>query len=373
MAWVSAASSAPSDAALGSALRAILSAQQSGAFKEEKSSPPASKTRSQARPEWRCGCKTSNFMSRATCRECGRAAPQYRSVSKLLASRSRAVQVAPPASSPATQKSAKSAPSPKSPTKKDVALDAAGDSLMADAEDFDPDWANMTVSELKQEVAKLENLLKSLKEACCADACQQVEERVRGLKAVLHGRMPVPQRLEQLISQVRKAQAAKAKADEALEEVLQRVCQAEERQRACASLLEEAQTALESFKDDMMTKKPSPEASPEDDQLSACLQELDQQIPANLLPLTKTLRGHISRRLRSSPSPPPVGGSRAVAAGDAAPIPPTLVDASNSPDQNAQSQSVLALPPAESEGGYEAVKASAAPPRSAPYQEGAHK
>ena len=103
--------------------------------------------------------------------------------------------------------------------------------------------------ELRAELTKLEGLQRSLKDAQCFAASGQLTERINALRTVMQSRMPQGHRLEQLTVAVRKCQLAKDKADAALEDALQRVCLAAEKQRGAQSQLDEAEDALAAFRE----------------------------------------------------------------------------------------------------------------------------
>ena len=190
----------------------------------------------------------------------------------------------------------------------------------------------MTTAELKAEMGKLEGIMKTLRDAHCKAAVTNVEPRLHNIRTMLRSRMPVTQRLEQLMAKVRRAQQLKDKASDALEDLLQKVCLAEECQRETSQQLEEAEHALGVFKEEMLEKKPiDVDKENTHEQLQACLDELAQQVPAQLIPLTRTLKRHIAHK-KFPPGSVPLDGdleqSKAVQdAKDA--LSPTLVDTVN--------------------------------------------
>ena len=156
------------------------------------------------RKEWVCKCKTSNWESRSSCRDCGKDRPSAGSSKRQDRSRDRR---------PA--KTSERAPSVGRARQEDSKRAVSGrDSDDMDTEFLDCEenpWAGMTTSAMKAEVVRLQGVIQILKShSLSVDEAQQKLQKLRGH---MRAQMPEEQRVQSLKAQRKK----KAKRRETLE------------------------------------------------------------------------------------------------------------------------------------------------------------
>ena len=159
-----------------------------GRKKEQQQQP-----RSAPQPEWSCPkCKTTNWMSRITCRQCKESKDAPAKANRKTRSPRNGKSPAPPL------------PPPKPSADEDMDVESAADGSEM--------FADLPIGELKQEAQRMEMLLKTLKSSRLDT--EEVQERLDCLKKCIRSKLSTGQQLDSLSAQLRK----QVKSREALEQ-----------------------------------------------------------------------------------------------------------------------------------------------------------
>ena len=224
-------------------------------------------------------------------------------------------------------------------------------------------WKDQSLASLKQELAKLEEVNRALRETKCASAQEEVAQKIQSLKLQIQSRMPQGQRLQVLESQHRKAQQLRQKIEFQVSEVRSRLAELEEKHKDAMEAEFAAQKSLDALRLDLAKNIAEEEEAFQDTdaEINMRLSELQQQVPTNLLSQLSALRAAVlKKKAPALPTPADAGD------GAAPTLPPTVPDTGNQAvDEDAgSSQSVLAVPAK-----YEAAKSASTAQRSEPYAE----
>ena len=139
-------------------------------------------------PEWTCNrCKTTNWLSRKACRDCG-------------SSRS------PGKSKPKERRRTRN-PSRETRKKDPKEAERQSTSSAMDLEDDNSDddaWSTMSHAQLKQELQSTELILKQLKDKDAPRAVSELSDRLASIRKALRDKMPDGQRMQHLTSALKK-------------------------------------------------------------------------------------------------------------------------------------------------------------------------
>ena len=109
-------------------------------------------------------------------------------------------------------------------------------------------WSNMTPTQLKAELSRLEALAKQMAESGLATGKGEIQERMASLKTYQRSKMPEGQQLLSLQASIRKAQSAAQKASLQIEDLKSKLAEQEDKLKAAKAEEATAQEALEKAK-----------------------------------------------------------------------------------------------------------------------------
>ena len=171
-------------------------------------------------------------------------------------------------------------PAPAAPPNSWAAKQAPALGIPMQTDGTAPTWetslADLSAGKLKEEITRLQTLRSHLELFQCTASLAEIDLKLSACRKALTDRQPEGQRLEQLKASLKRAKAAKDKADTQLMAALQAVEDAKRKVEECSTAVTEANAELEAFRSERQSLEHSESAIGSDTQrnmLAAALAE----------------------------------------------------------------------------------------------------